>query len=116
VSPLYGAVTLVEVNAVALLVPKDLELNMSGVHYITLQYNILVPEALHGFPPSTTQRLHKVTFTPDYPHALAASTQTRLDHKGVPQYIRFALQFPITLIFAIVPGHNIDSGLLHNHL
>ena len=82
VAPLYRAVALEEIDALAEGVGEDLDLDVPGLQHILLDQHAVVAERALGFALARRERGGEVLALVDAPHALAAATGAGLDEHG----------------------------------
>jgi hypothetical protein len=85
--PLDRAIPLPQPNTPALLVRKHLHLDMPRPNEVSLQQQLVVPEALDGLPLGRQDLLLKVGHIVYYPHAFAAAAMCGLDENGEADFV-----------------------------
>ena len=116
VAALHRAVTLEQVDAVALGVGKDLDLDVARAGEVFLDQHPVVAERGLGFALAGSEGRGEVGALLDHTHALAAAAGRGLDEDGVADLVGFGLQERRLLPVAVVAGHQRHAGLLHQRL
>ena len=80
---LHGAITLAQMNHMAVCIGKNLQLYMARVHDGALNQQITVTKARQRFRPGTSQRRSQLLRTRHQPHTTPATASHSLDHDGI---------------------------------
>jgi hypothetical protein len=110
---LHTAITLEQINAIALLVEEHLNLDMPWLLHIALDEHRVIAKAVDGLALARGQRIVKLIGTQHRAHALAPATGTGLDEHRVADASSLALEHSGVLIGAVVAGHERHAGFFH---
>ncbi len=113
---LQRAVAFVQMNRIATLVGKNLDLDVARRRDIFLDQHTIVAEGGRRFAPRTRDRGIEIGMAFDQPHALAATAGNRLDQHRIAEFIGLALQERIVLLIAVIARHHRHAGLAHQRL
>ena len=113
VAALHRAVALEQVDAVALGVAEHLDLDVARALHVFFDQHGVAAEAVARLALATRERGGEVPGFLDHAHALAATTGTGLDERGVADAVGLALQQGRFLVAAVVTRHQRHAGLLH---
>src|SRR3954447_2407066 len=90
VPALHRAITLAEMNRVAIAVAKHLDLDVAGIDDGALQDDGGITERALRLRPRAAERTRKSRAAPPQPHAAPAATGHRLDHDGEADLFGFS--------------------------
>ena len=116
VPSLHRAVALEQVDAVALRVGEDLDLDVPRPRHVALDQHMVVAEAGLGLALARRQRGGEVVGLVDPPHALAAAAGAGLDQHRVADARGLPGQQRRVVVAAVVAGHQRHAGLFHQCL
>ena len=116
VAALHRAVALEQVDAVAMAVAEDLDLDVPRPQHVLLDQHMLVAEGVLGFALARGQRGLEVLRLVDAAHALAAAAGTGLDQHRIADGRRLVGQEGRLLVVAVVAGRQRHAGLGHQRL
>ncbi len=105
------AFTLTQVDAVAVLVGENLDLDVPRLRDELLDEDAVVPEARLGFAAGRTKALARLMLRPGNAHALAATTGAGLDHDRKADLAGNLRRFVFVGDQAHVTRHGRDAGL-----
>ena len=86
-APLYGAIALEQVNAVAVLVAKDLYFDVARLGEVFFDQHAIVAKARQRFTLGGLQCFVKLFAAPHLTHALAATTGSGFEQDGVTHVV-----------------------------
>ncbi len=116
VATLHRAVALEQVDAVAMAVAEDLDLDVPRPQHVLLDQHVLVAEGILGFALARGQRGLEVLAPVDAAHALAAAAGAGLDQHRIADGRRLVGQEGRLLVVAVVAGRQRHAGLGHQCL
>ena len=87
-SPLQGAIPLVQVNEISMLVAEKLNFDMSGARNVLFQEDRGIAEGSAGLPPSLLQGVVEAIGAGGHPHAAPAPAHGCLDDHRIAQRAR----------------------------
>jgi hypothetical protein len=111
VTTLDGAVTLEQVDNVALVVTEQLDLNVLGLVEEALDEDSTVAEGGLGLGGGTLKGITQGSLVADYTHTTATTTEGSLDDNGEAILISEGLDFVVVLNGALSTGDNRDVAL-----
>ena len=92
VPALHRAITLIQMHIVAMLVAKDLNLNMTRSLHVLLHKHVIISKALNTFPLGSFQLPEEVFLLHDDSHTLSSATKRRLQHHREADLLGFSEQ------------------------
>ena len=116
VAPLYRAVALEQVDAVAEAVGEDLDLDVARLQHVLLDEDAVVAERALRLALARGERGREVLALVDPAHALAAAAGARLDQHRKADLAGLAREQRRVLIVAVVAGRERDARLGHQRL
>lgn len=108
------AVSLVEMDIVALLITKDLYFDMSWSSNIFFNQNTIITESFKRLTLTTLQSLHKIFFSSYNSHSFTSSTWNSLNQNRIFHFICLFKQFLWGLVLPMITWHNWHLGWGHN--
>ena len=115
-APLHRAITLVEVDRVALRIGEHLDLDVPRRRQVLLDEHAVVAEARARLAPGGGERRREAGGILRDLHALAAAAGRGLDQHRVSDLLRFAREEIVGLVVAMVAGHQRHASTLHDPL
>ena len=116
VPALHRAVALEQIDACALRVGEDLDLDVARLEHVLLDEHAVVAERALRLAPARCERRIELRRGVDAPHALAATAGARLDQHRKADAARFAREHRVVLVVAVVARRERHAGLLHQLL
>ena len=113
---LERAITLEQVDDIAVAVAEHLHLDVARREDVLLDQDAIVAEARRGLAPAGGERVREVCRGIDAAHALAAAARHRLDQHRIADRVRFLLQAIGRLVVAEIAGRGRHARLLHQPL
>ena len=113
---LYRAVTLEQVNVVAMRIAKHLNFNVARAQCVFFNQHVVVAKAVDGFAFAGRECCVKFLCAFNRAHALATTTRAGLDQHRVANPVGFALEQVRVLVTAVVAGHQRYAGFFHQLL
>ena len=103
-TPLHGAVALVEMDDVAVAVAQDLHFDVAGAAHVALQEHGVVSEGGAGLEPRLFQQAREIGGTLDHAHTAAAAAERSLDDQREADPVRDLRRFRGVRDGRSVPG------------
>ncbi len=116
VAALDRAVALEEMDAIAMRVGKDLQLDMPGPRQILLDQHHIVAERCFRLALGRGERGGEITRALDDAHTLAAAPGGRLDEDGITDAVRLCLQKLLALFRPVIAWDKRHPGFRHQGL
>ncbi len=116
VAALHRAITLEQVDHLALAVAEHLDFDVTRAQHIAFDQHMVAAEAVLGLALATGQRGGKVFGLVDAAHALAAAAGAGLDQHRVADARGLAGQQVGAVVVTVVAGHQRHAGGFHQRL
>ncbi|KAK1238641.1 hypothetical protein MKX07_004217 [Trichoderma sp. CBMAI-0711] len=118
VPPLDAAVALAQGDGVAVLVGKDLHLDVARAHNVLFDEHHLaaLAKGRPGLSPRALELRHELVLLHDDAHALAAAAPHALEQHGEGDFFGIRQQLRLALLRAVVARHAGHAGGVHNLL
>mmetsp|Transcript_87942 Transcript_87942/g.250801 ORF Transcript_87942/g.250801 Transcript_87942/m.250801 type:complete len:238 (+) Transcript_87942:1919-2632(+) len=116
VPPLDRAVPLRQMHCVAVVVAKNLKLDVARALHEALKKDSVVAKSLEGFPLARVEGVQKVLGPFHKTHALATAAQRGLDQHRVFDALCLGLQSLRVLVVSVVTGSDRDVRIDHDGL
>lgn len=115
-SSLHRAISLVQINVVAVSVTEDLKLDVSRLLNVFFDNDMLIIEALLGLSLCSVKLVEELLLIVNNTHAFASASQGGLDDHWEANLLRFFEQELRILVVTVIAGYNWNLGVSHDEL
>ena len=113
VPPLQRAVTLTQMNHIAMSIGKHLHLDVPRTLDCSFQNEVTVAKGTFSLGTRQRDRLQQLIRVSNTPHTATAAPCRGLDHDGHPHRFRLAAECVVGLVLALISGDAGHLGLQH---
>ena len=115
-SSLNRAVSLIKMDIIIVLVPKNLNFNMSWLFNILFDQHVVIVETFHTLSLGSLKLIKKVFFLLDYSHTFTTSSKRCFQHNWEADFLCFLKKKVRILIASMVPLNNWNICIFHDAL